>query len=113
MATGAGASRREDESRSLDEMLAEARKRRMVLLPYQVQAIASKPIVTISNGSSLNLGECMLILVAIKLGSIGFCVGYAAGKGTAGYSRDAPIIVVQLWPVLLAVGLDVAWNNAL
>ena len=98
---------------SLDVMLTKARKRKMVLLPYKIQAIANKPIINLFNKSSLNLGECMLIFVAIKLGSIGFCVGYVIGKVSTRFLRgvDAPIVLVELWTVLLAVGLDVVWNN--
>ena len=106
---------------SLDDMLTNARNRQMVLLPYRIQAISSKPIIVInkkipnrSESLSLNLtfGECMLISVAFYLGSVGFCVGYVFGKGTKGLLKsDNPIILVELWTVVFAVGIDIAWNN--
>jgi hypothetical protein len=98
---------------SLDVMLNKARNRKMVLLPYKIQTIANKPIINLLGKSSLNLGECILILAAIRLGSTGFCIGYVGGKLTTRFlgKLNVPIALVQLWTVLLAVGLDVVWNN--
>ena len=98
---------------SLDTMLTKARNRKMALLPYRVQAFTGKPIINLFNTSSLTIGECTLILVALKLGSIGFCGGYVVGKATTQYLRqsDAPVVLVELWTVLLAVGFDIVWNN--
>ena len=98
---------------SLDVMLNKARNRKMVLLPYKIQIIANKPIINLLGMSSLNLGECLLILAAIRLGSIGFCIGYLGGKLTTRFlgKLNAPIALVQLWTVLLAVFSDVVWNN--
>ena len=98
---------------SLDVMLNKARRRKVVMLPYRIQSIANKPVFNIFNKSTLNLGDCVLILVATKLGSMGFCIGYITGKSTTWFLReiDAPIIMVEIWTVALAVGLDVVWNN--
>ena len=100
---------------SLDVMLDRARKRKMVMLPYQIQAIANKPLIPINLNRTtyLTIGEVVLILVAFKLESYGFCVGYVLGKSTQGLlmSRGGPILLVQLWTVFLAVSLDIAWNN--
>ena len=100
---------------SLDVMLDRARKRKMVLLPSQIQAIANKPLIPINLNRTtyLTIGEVVLILVAFKLESYGFCVGYVLGKSTQGLlmSRGGPILLVQLWTVFLAVSLDIAWNN--
>ena len=100
-------------SMDLDVILKKARKRKMVLLPYRIQAIANKPVLNLFNFTSLTIGECALILVAIKLNSYGFCVGYVIGKGTSPFVRNSnmPIALVELWTVLLAVGFDVIWNN--
>lgn len=100
---------------SLDVMLDRARKRKMVMLPYQIQAIANKPLIPINLNRTtyLTIGEVVLTLVAFKLESYGFCVGYVLGKSTQGLlmSRGGPILLVQLWTVFLAVSLDIAWNN--
>ena len=100
---------------SLDVVLDRARKRKMVLLPYQIQAITNKPLIPINLNRTiyLTLGETLLILVAFKLESYGFCVGYVLGKDTRGLLMRAggPILLVELWTVSLAVGLDILWNN--
>jgi len=61
----------------------------------------------------LTIGEVVLILVALKLESYGFCIGYVLGKSTRGLvmSKGGPILLVELWTVFLAVSLDIAWNN--
>ena len=112
-------------------MLAKARKRNMVLLPvYRVQAMLNMPIINIlrtslssknvnvkaSFLSSWTVGECLLILLAIKLNSFGFCVGYAIGKSTVSLIKEAnviPISVPQFWTISLAVGFDIIWNQLL
>jgi len=100
---------------SLDVMLDRARKRKMVLLPSQIQAVTNKPLIPINLNRTtyLTIGEVVLTLVAFKLESYGFCVGYVLGKSTQGLlmSRGGPILLVQLWTVFLAVSLDIAWNN--
>ena len=100
-------------SMDLDIILKKARKRKMVLLPYRIQAITNKPVLNLFNLTSFTIGECALILFAIKLNSYGFCVGYVIGKGTSPFVRNSnmPIALVELWTVLLAVGFDVIWNN--
>jgi|AntRauTorckE5430_2_1112549.scaffolds.fasta_scaffold26779_2 hypothetical protein len=100
---------------SLDVMLDRARKRKMVMLPYQIQAITNKPLIPINLNRTtyLTIGEVVLILVAFKLESYGFCFGYVLGKSTRGLlmSKGGPILLVELWTVFLAVSLDIAWNN--
>ena len=103
----------------------------MVLLPvYRVQAMLNMPIINIlrtslssknvnvkaSFLSSWTVGECLLIVLAIKLNSFGFCVGYAIGKSTVSLIKEAnviPISVSQFWTASLAVGFDIIWNQLL
>mmetsp|Transcript_6771 Transcript_6771/g.9941 ORF Transcript_6771/g.9941 Transcript_6771/m.9941 type:complete len:182 (+) Transcript_6771:85-630(+) len=95
----------------LDVMLERARKRKMVLLPYRIQALTNKPIVRLGSYAALTAGDTILILVAIKLGSIGFSVGYVLGKGTKKMVQRKNISLAELWVVGLAVGADILWNN--
>jgi len=100
---------------SLDVVLDRARKRKMVLLPFQIQAITNKPLIPINFNRTiyLTVGEAALLLVALNLGSYGFGIGYVVGKGTREALRNVggPIFLVELWTVLLAVSFDIIWNN--
>ena len=95
-----------------------ARQKPMPWFPYRIQAIWNKPIIPLipSKYVSLRIGECMLILFAVKLGSIGFSFGYVFGKCTTnniGQMKNAPIILVQLWTGICAIVFDVILNNYL
>ena len=95
-----------------------ARQKPMPWFPYRIQAIWNKPIIPLisSRNISLRVGECMLILFAIKLGSIGFSFGYIFGKCTTtkiGQIKNAPIAIVQLWTGICAIVFDVILNNIL
>lgn len=105
---------------SLDIVLNKARKRPMImLLPYKIQAIFNKPIITlslptVSVPSVITIGDLLLALIALKLDSVGFAFGYIFGKLTTQYLREneiLPIALIELWTVILAVGLDVVWKN--
>jgi hypothetical protein len=100
---------------SLDIVLDRARNRKMVLLPYQIQAITNKPLIPINFNRTiyLTVGELALLLVALKLGAYGFSIGYVVGKGTREAFRNAggSILLVELWTVFLAVSFDIIWNN--
>ncbi len=102
---------------SLDVVLERARKRKMVLLPIRIQSFANKPLVKLGTFTYLSVGECALLLIAIKLESYGFSLGYVVGKGTAPYLRrkistDSPMAAfVELWAGGFAIFSDVIWNN--
>ncbi len=102
---------------SLDVVLERARKRKMVLLPIQIQSIANKPLVKLGTFAYLSIGECALLLIAIKLESYGFSLGYVVGKGTTPYLRrkfstdSSMAAFVELWSGGLAIFSDVIWNN--
>ncbi len=105
---------------SLDSVLNKARKRPMMMfIPYKIQAALNKPILklslpTTSAPSIITLGDLGFILIALKLNSFGFAVGYILGKLSTQLLRESkviPIALVELWTVLMAVGLDVVWNN--
>uniref|UniRef100_A0A7S3QIY4 Uncharacterized protein n=1 Tax=Chaetoceros debilis TaxID=122233 RepID=A0A7S3QIY4_9STRA len=105
---------------SLDIVLERARKRQMVMLPIQIQAIAGKTVIKLGLGNSssatsyLTVGDCVLILVAVKLGSVGFSIGYVIGKASSPILRSSgttPIMIVELWAGGLAVVFDIFWNN--
>lgn len=104
------------DSPSLDVVLEKARKRKLFLFPIKLQAFADKPVVKLGGGSApyLTIGECALLLIAAKLGSYGFSVGFILGKGTLPFLRSsgmAPLIFVELWPVSLAIISDTVLNN--
>ena len=110
---------------SLDDVLTKARKRPMVmtLLPYQIQALMNKPIVRISLLSNnttnmpksvLSIGDLFLILIAWKLNSVGFAIGYIVGKLSTPVLRETkilPVALVELWTVIVAIASDVVWSN--
>lgn len=98
---------------SLDVVLERARKRKIILLPMQLQALANKPVIKLGN-IYLTTGDCALIAIALKLGSVGFSIGYVIGKSSTpiiSRSNLVPIMFVQLWTGALAVVSDIIWNN--
>ncbi len=111
-------------SPSLDTILERARKRPLgiTILPYKIQAVMNRPLVNIrlpftSFPSMLTIGDSLLILVAVQLNSIGFAFGYGIGKLSVQFLREnsnvfpISIAFIELWPVILSVGLDVLWRN--
>ena len=106
-----------DEFDSLENILDRARKRKMIMLPYQIQAITSKSLIPLNpkRTISLNIGETILILIGIKLGSYGFGLGYAIGKASQNWARvklgSGNLLFAELWTVILAISMDVLCNN--
>ena len=98
---------------SLDIVLERARKRKSVLLPIQLQAITSKQVTRFGN-IYITFGDCMLMAFALKLGSIGFSIGYIFGKVSTPIVRrnnSFPIIITEIWSGGLAIIFDIVWNN--
>jgi hypothetical protein len=101
-------------------MLERARKRNRVNLWYQLQAGLDAPMVKLSqpypglqSAFVLTRGDAALVLVAVAIHANGFALGLVLGKVTAAPFREifcppvaAQIIILPLWPVLWAIGLD-------
>ena len=106
-----------DEFDSLENVLDRARKRKMIMLPYQIQAITSKSLIPLNTKRTINLnvGETILILIGIKLGSYGFGLGYTIGKASQNWARvklgSGNLLLAELWTVSLAISMDVICNN--
>lgn len=106
-----------DEFDSLENVLDRARKRKMIMLPYQIQAITSKSLIPLNTKRTINLniGETILILIGIKLGSYGFGIGYTIGKASQNWVRvklgSGNLLLAELWTVSLAISMDVICNN--
>jgi len=118
---------------SLDVMLAKARKRGMLLLPYyKLIALLSRPVLKLTlpfpspssnqridtdvnqRPSFITVGDTIFMTLAIYLGSIGFSVGYFVGKLTANAVRSVeslPVGLAELWTVILAIGFDTVYVN--
>lgn len=101
---------------SLAKVLEKARARRMVLLPYRIQAFFNNPVLTLSKPlpAIFTIGDVSFVLVAIWLDSYGFALGYSIGKLTTRSVRgnsNMPVALTELWTVGLAVGLDIVWRN--
>jgi len=119
-------------------MLAKARKRPMLLLPYyKLVAFFSRPVLKLTlpslslpssnqntdtdidtnqRPSFLTVGDTLFIAVAFFLGSTGFSIGYFVGKLTANSVRNVegfPIALADsgLWTVCLAIGFDTIYVN--
>ena len=106
-----------DEFDSLENILDRARKRKMIMLPYQIQAITNKSLIPLNTKRtiSLNIGETILILIGIKLGSYGFGIGYTIGKASQNWARvklgSGNLVLAELYTVSLAISMDVICNN--
>lgn len=106
-----------DEFDSLENILDRARKRKMIMLPYQIQAITNKSLIPLNTKRtiSLNIGETILILIGIKLGSYGFGIGYTIGKASQNWARvklgSGNLLLAELYTVSLAISMDVICNN--
>ena len=102
------------EEYDLGVMLKQARSRKMVMLPYQIQAVFNKP----SPIPKLTVGDAIFVVAALYLGAIGFAIGYSFGKLTVNelrqrtrYSGPVAAGLTELYTVGLAVVADVIWNN--
>lgn len=105
---------------SLDSVLENARRRQGINFQYRVQAILDtsliklkKPYPNLKSSMLLTVGDATLAVIAWLVDAKGFAIGYIIGKLTAGPCREifrpgasVQIILLPLWPVLWAIGLD-------
>jgi hypothetical protein len=106
---------------SLDSVLENARKRQsMNFWQYKLQAAwdspllkLDKPYPNLKSSVVISFGDLGLILIALCIDARGFALGYLIAKLTAGPFREilrpspsVQIILLPLWPVLWAIGLD-------
>lgn len=101
---------------SLAKVLEKARARKMVLLPYRIQAFFNNPVLIFPNPlpATFTIGDVSFVFVAIWLDSFGFALGYSIGKLTSRSVRgnsNVPVMLTELWTVGLAIGLDIVWRN--
>lgn len=100
---------------SLDHVLEKARKRSSNLWFYRVRAFTNQPILSIPGqyGTTFTVLDVVYILIAPLIDAKGFAAGLFIGKLTAAFIREkldpaasATIIIMLLWPVVLAIILD-------
>lgn len=102
---------------SLTKVLERARSRKMVLLPYRVQAFFNRPVLTLPNPflAVFTIGDISFVVVSIWLESYGFALGYSVGRLSIRFMRrssNMPVMLTELWTVLLAIGFDILWRNS-
>jgi hypothetical protein len=100
---------------SLPDVLDRARKRKSNLWVYRIRAFTNQPVWTVLGryGTTFTVLDVTYILLALFIGAKGFAAGLLIGKLTAASIREifsppasAMIIIMPLWPVILAIVLD-------
>lgn len=97
----------EPEFEPLDVMLDRARKRGVNPM-IRIQALAGAPLLK-GSGIPLTRGDALFTATALLIGAKGFAVGLLVGKATSSrlpFRQDLPPLLVQLYPVLLAIACD-------
>ena len=92
----------------LDVMLLRARKREINPM-LRVQALWSAPLLApIIINVPISRGDAVFVLLALALHAPGFAVGFVTAKLTARrlLPKGLPRVVVQFYPVLLALACD-------
>lgn len=91
----------------LDVMLQRARKREINPM-LRVQALWSAPLLAPILNAPISRGDAVFVLLALALHAPGFAVGFVTAKLTARrlLPKGLPRVVVQFYPVLLALACD-------
>ena len=103
----------------LEDVLTRARKRSSNLWLYRLRAFTNQPILVVPGqyGTIFTVLDAVYTITALLIGAKGFAAGLLIGKLTIAPIRELfnpsaslMIVIMPLWPVVLAIVLDQVMN---